>query len=207
MKRKIQKMETTCGENRERRGFFRIVDDVILTYRLVERAEYEQLPDKRSNRDTSAFNLKAKFAALDRSLRPILNRLEERSSDLACYLNMLNEKLDLLADILVTQEKDASNLPSQEVDLSAGGMSFQVQKPIEAGSILKLRMLLQPSGIGIETYAKVVYCKPDGKFRPGGFPYRIGVEFRHMRDEDSDLITRHVLCKEANLRRRHSGND
>lgn len=193
-----------CKSLKERRGYFRISDDVVLTYGLVEEAEYQALPDKRSNSNTNGFNLKAKFAALDRAMRPVFRRLEERSEDLARCLATLNEKLDMLAEVVLRHEVDLDALPSQEVNLSAGGMSFEVQKPIEPGRILRLRLLLKPSSIGIEAYARVVYSKALKRLGTPGFPYRVGVEFLHLREEDSDLIIRHVLCKEADQRRQAS---
>lgn len=196
-------MEPACGDMRERRGFFRINDDVVLTYHLLDNETYEGLENKASNSEVNSFNLKARFAALDQSMRPVMSRLRQRSEDLAQCISAMDEKLEMLAEVLFRSDNDVENLPSQEVSLSAGGISFHVQKPVEPESILQLRMLLMPSGIGIEAYARVVYCRRVKEYEVGRFPYKVGVEFRHMREEDSDLIIRHVLCKEANERRRN----
>ena len=189
-------------EMRERRGHFRICDDIALTYHVVDEKDYLEEWKKESNSRTNSFNIKAKFAALERSLRPVLTRLKERSEDLALYLETINDKLDMLADALFQSDNEKNSLPTRQVNISAGGISFEIQKPIKPGKLLKLRLLLPPDGIGIETYARVVYCREE---RPPGtdpFPYRVGVEFLNMCVEDSDLITRHVLCKEALLRRK-----
>ncbi len=191
-----------CADVKERRGFFRINDDVVLTYHLIDEESYRQLENRESNSEVNSFNLKARFAAIDRSLRPVMTRLRQRSDDLAMCIGAIDEKLEMLADILFRTSHDMEELPSQEVSLSAGGISFHVQKPVEPESILQLRMLLLPSGIGIETYARVVYCRRVKEYEVGQFPYKVGVEFKHMREEDSDLIIRHVLCKEASARRR-----
>jgi len=201
MNRESSTAQLDCNEMRERRGFFRISDDVVLTYHLVDEEAYLEQENKESNNETNSFNIKAKFAAIDRSLRPVMARLKERSEDLAHYLQAINDKLDMLAEVLFLADNNVENLPSQEVNLSAGGMSFQVQSPIEAGKILKLRVLLPLTGIGIESFARVVYCRQEREPGSDPFPYRVGVEFKHMREEDSDLIIRHVLCKEAVLRR------
>jgi len=204
MSRKPVPVDNPC---RERRGFFRIQDDLVLTYHQVPRKVYEALNDKRSNSTLSAFNLKARFVALDRALRPVVNRLREQSPDLAQYMEAMDEKLDMLAEVVFRQEVDLDDLPSQEVNLSAGGLSFQAQKCLNPGSILQVRLLLQPSGVGIESYARVVYCRPTSNQSSLRFPWRVGVEFLHLREEDSDLIARHVLCREADLRRRSETTD
>ena len=190
-----------CSGARERRGFFRINDDVVLTYHLIDDESYRQLEQKESNSEVSGFTLKARFAAIDQSLRPVMNRLQQHSEDLATCLNAIDEKLSMLAEALFTAENDVEDLPSQEVNLSAGGISFHVQKPVEPESILQLKMLLLPSRIGIVSYARVVYCQRVKGYEIGRFPYKVGVEFQHMREEDSDLIIRHMLCKEADARR------
>jgi len=196
--------ETSCAEAmKERRGFFRINDDVVLTYNLIDQETYRQLENKESNSEVNSFNLKARFAAIDQSLRPVMTRLRQRSEDLAMCVSAIDEKLEMLAEVLFRNSHDVEELPSHEVSLSAGGISFHVQKPVEPGSILQLRMLLLPSGIGIEAYARVVYCRRAKEYEVGQFPYKVGVEFQHMREEDSDLIIRHVLCKQANARRRN----
>ena len=190
-------MHANCDEMKERRGFFRISDEVVMNFHLVEEEEYLGLKHNESNSEVNSFNLKARFAALDRSLRPILARVNEHSRELALYLSAINEKIDMLAEVLFHTDNNVNELPTQEVNLSAGGMSFQVQNPIETGRMLKLRFLLPHSGIGIESFARVVYCRQTGNDEEGAFPYRVGVEFKHMREEDSDLIIRHVLCREA----------
>jgi hypothetical protein len=195
-------MEPACGDMRERRGFFRINDDVVLTYHSLNREAYEKLENKASNNAVNSFNLKARFAALDQSLRPVMSRLRQHSEDLARCISAMDEKLEMLAEVLFHRDNDVESLPSQEVSLSAGGLSFHVQKALEPESILQVRMLLMPSGIGIEAYARVVYCRRVKEYEVGRFPYKVGVEFQHLREEDSDLIIRHVLCKEANERRR-----
>ncbi len=205
MTRRSPFTDIPCESLQERRSFFRVSDQVVLTYALVDKEEYQALPDKRSNSTTNGFNLKAKFMALDRAMRPLFRRLEERSEELAGCLEAMNEKLEMLAEVVLRHEVDLDNLPSREVNLSAGGLSFEVQRPIEPGQILRLRLLLEPSDIGIEAFARVVYCRPLQSTAERGFGYRVGVEFKHLREEDADLIIRHVLCKEADQRRQEGG--
>ncbi len=201
MTRQSPLTDIPCNSLQERRSFVRVSDQVVLTYVLVNREAYQALPDKRSNSTTNGFNLKAKFMALDRTMRPLFHRLEERQEELARCLEALNQKLEMLAEVALRHELDLDRLPLREVNISAGGLSFEARNPIEPGRILRLRLLLEPSGIGIETFARVVYCRPLQSALNRGLGYRVGVEFKHLREEDADLIIRHVLCREADLRR------
>jgi len=185
----------------ERRGYFRIEDDVLLSFQTVAPEVWEKLADKSSNSETNSFNLKAKFAAIDQAIKPVRCRLRQQSEDLAGCLEAIDQKLEMLAELLLRQENDLDNLPTRKVNLSAGGISFHVQKPVKSDDILRLRLLLLPSHIGIETYARVVYCVQVENFRVGRFPYKVGVEFCHLRESDTDLIIRHVLDKQTRERR------
>lgn len=195
-------MEPDLDQMKERRSYFRIDDDIVLQYRLVSEEDIESSNDKASRRIANSFTIKARFAALEQKLRPVRNQLEQHSEELVTYLKTIDEKLDLLADIIFETGHDLINMPTQRVSLSAGGTSFYAQKPLELGALLQLWLLLPPSKTGIITYATVAYCKRSDEQWIGRYAYKIGVEFKYLREEDSDLIIRHVLNKEADERRR-----
>ncbi|WP_456374413.1 PilZ domain-containing protein [Thiolapillus sp.] len=194
-------MEPSCHQISERRSFLRIADQVILKYRKV--TDLQSLPGtKRSSKDIGSFTIKARFFAIDQKLRPARAKLEQQSRELAAYLKAIDEKLDLLADLAFETEHDLIDMPTRQVSLSASGTSFHAEKPMEMGSLLELWLLLLPSHTGIVTYAKVVYCQRNEAAEDERYPYKIGVEFKNMREEDMDLIICHVLKKEARERRR-----
>ncbi|WP_457676273.1 PilZ domain-containing protein [Thiolapillus sp.] len=193
-------MEPSCNKIPERRSFLRIADQVILKYRKVK--DLQALPGtQRPPADISSFTIKARFFAINQKLRPARAKLEQQSRELAAYLKAIDEKLDLLADLAFETEHDLIDMPTRQVDLSAGGTSFHAEKPLELGTLLELWLLLLPSHAGIVTYANVVYCKRNRDPEDERYPYKIGVEFRNMREEDMDLIICHVLKKEADERR------
>ncbi|WP_456417482.1 PilZ domain-containing protein [Thiolapillus sp.] len=196
-------MESKCKEPVERRCFVRVDDNVVLKYRKASSLE---LQAGKENLPASArsFTIKAQFAAIDQKFRPVRSILEQHAGELASYLKAIDKKLDLLADMAFEMDHDLSKLPTQKVSLSAGGTSFLAQKPLELGTLLELWLLLLPSNTGIITYATVVYCKRSNDGDDSHYPYKIGVEFKNIREEDADLITCHVLRKEADDRRKRS---
>ncbi len=196
-------MEAKDKEGIERRSFVRIEDNVILKFRKASSLELQTgKGDLAAN--TNSFTIKAQFAAIDQKIRPVRNVLEQHSEELACYLKAMDQKLDLLADMAFQMDHDLSKLPAQKASLSAGGTSFLAQKPLELGTLLELWLLLLPSHTGIITYATVIYCKRTNDDDNKHYPYKIGVEFKNIREEDADLITCHVLKKEAGDRRKRS---
>ncbi|WP_456378710.1 PilZ domain-containing protein [Thiolapillus sp.] len=194
-------MESKCKETTERRSFVRIDDKVILKYRKTNSLELQAGTESFST-NANSFTIKAQFAAIDQKNRQARSILEQHSTELANHLKAIDEKLDLLADIAFEMDHDLSKLSTQKVNLSAGGTSFLAQKPLELGTLLELWLLLLPSHTGIITYATVIYCKRSNDEGSKQYPYKIGVEFKNIREEDADLIACHVLKKEANERRR-----
>lgn len=194
-------MEPSCDRNPERRNFLRITDQVILKYRKVTDLKTQPSTDRVSTA-IGSFTIKAHFFAIDQKLRPARAKLEQQSRELSNCLQAIDEKLDLLADLVFETENNLIDIPTRQVSLSAGGTSFHAEKPLRPGTLLELWILLLPSHAGIITHANIVYCKhilaPEDKH----YPYKIGVEFRNMREEDMDLIICHILRKEADERRR-----
>ena len=197
-------MEAKRKEAVERRSFVRIDDDIILKYRKLGHLNLAALDEENLPSDSDSFTIKAKFSAINQQLLPVRRRLEQRSDDLATYLKSIDEKLELLADLAFQKDHDPRNQPTQKVSLSASGTSFLAQKPLELGTQLELWLLLLPSHTGIITLAKVVYCKRSEDNENSQYPYRVGVEFMDIHEEDADLIISHILKKEADGRRKRS---
>jgi len=197
----MKTMETSCNNTPERRSYLRIDDEVILKYRRA--TDLQVMPGSGTlPADIRRFTVKAQFIHISQKLRPIRCKLEQGSRELVAYLQAIDEKLDLLADLAFQSEQDLLDIPTRRVSLSATGTSFDTEKPLELGTLLELWLLLLPSNTGIVTYANVVYCEHKDSPEDEQYPYKIGVEFKNMREEDMDLIVCHVLRKQADERRR-----
>ncbi len=197
----MKTMEPSCNQTPERRGYLRIDDEVILKYRRA--TDLQVMPGSGGlPADILRFTIKARFAHISQKLRPIRSKLAQSSRELVTYLQAIEEKLDLLADLTFQSEQNLLDIPTRRVSLSATGTSFNAEKPLELGTLLELWLLLLPSNTGIVTYANVVYCERNDSPEDEQYPYKIGVEFKNMREEDMDLIVCHVLRKQADERRR-----
>ena len=177
----------------ERRNYLRLRDEVILRYRVVPSAE-----DGRGEccQGVDRFTLAAGFLAKTQSLRPLWQSIRNQSPEVANYLAALDEKLNQIAQLFMLQELEGETAPCREVSLGAGGIGFDTAQPLNLGAVLEVRLVLPASLLGLMALARVVRCEPaeDGT-------YWTAVEFTEIREEDRDLLVRHLLSKQLEARR------
>ena len=200
--------ETMDGDpNDDRRRYYRIEDEVALSYRVLEGRELERAMDRFGSGADDTIALAATFASTSVEMRRALDVVKRDFPELAHYLEGLNSKLDILARLIVVRESGLPDNPTHEVNLSASGMSFNVTEAIATGSVLELKLLVFPSHICILTLGAVVNCVRQEGSHPQ-FPFRVGVDFSYIRDSDRELLIRHVVQKQSSeLRRRRFGSE
>jgi hypothetical protein len=191
--------------NDERREYFRIRDQVTLDYRVITAAEMEYMLLRIRDEVPDRFTAAASFASTSRQMKHLLQNLAGSSPDLALCLQALDKKLNLLAQLLVTETMDGAGASVREVSLSAGGLAFNAEREHRYGELLETRLVLFPSLMGILAVAKVVSCERRGDVN-GGMPWRMAVEFEYIRESDRDLLVKHLLTRQAEmLRARREG--
>jgi hypothetical protein len=191
----------------ERRDYFRINDEIALDYRPVSDAEADQLVERMGSHLVDRFTAASSFTATSKQMAHIIHKVQAESPELARCLQAIDHKLNMIAQLFVSEEMGLEERPSREVTLSAGGVAFYAQEAIEVGSLLELRMVLFPTLVGILTISRVISCKREG----GGdsrFPWQVAVEYEHLREADRELLVRHIMVKETEqLRALRSEND
>lgn len=190
--------------NDERREYFRIADEIVLDYRLLNQREMEALQEKIQSDLPDRFTAASSFAASSRRMAHILHKAQHESPEIARCLQMLDQKLNSLAQLFVAEEFDIANRLPQQVNISAGGLAFRVHKDIPSGSLLELRMVLFPSLVGILAGGCVIHNEhvQDGNLK---YPWQIAVNYEHMRESDRELLVRHIMSKETQeLRKKRS---
>jgi PilZ domain len=191
----------------DRREYFRIEDEIALDYRLINEQEVDRLVERMRSRLVDRFNAASSFAATSRQMAHVIHKVQSQSPELARCLQAIDQKLNMIARLFVSEEMKIDDQPSREVTLSAGGLSFRARHEIAIDSLLELRMVLFPSLSGILTISRVVNCKRlvDDNTQ---FPWQIAVEYEHLRETDRELLVRHIMAKETEqLRAQRSEND
>ena len=191
----------------ERREYFRIDDEIALDYRLISEDEADQLQERMRSRLVDRFTAASSFAATTRQMAHVIHKVQTESPELARCLQAIDHKLNMIAQLFVSEEMGLNQQPSREVNLSAGGVAFRAQHEIKVGSTLELRMVLFPSLVGILTISRVIHCERTSD-AGGQFPWQVAVEYEHLREADRELLVRHIMSKETEqLRALRSEND
>lgn len=188
----------------DRREYFRIDDAVRLSIRKIPAEEVEERLARLEEDLSGNFTLMSSLAAISAEMAVSLRRIEHREPDVATYLKALDRKIEVLGRAFLTQESDLLSGPARTVNLSAGGASLLVNELYDEEQIVELKMLLFPSFTGVLTFGTVVDCVPfEASEEPSDYKYRMRIEFTHMREQDRDVLIRHVLrCQSSKLRRR-----
>lgn len=186
------------GISENRRRFFRIDDTVRLSYRAVDPAELAEEVGRLNDGLGGSFALMATLAAITQRNSVHLRRIEQQSGDLGHYLRALDQKIDAVARALLLQDAELPAKTEEPVNLSAGGLAIPVRDCLPAGTPLEIRLLLLPSLAGILAFGAVVDCGPPpaGSEHPAGMQL-MRVDFTHIRDEDRDLLIKHMLRRQG----------
>ncbi len=191
----------------ERREYFRIDDEVALDYRVIDSSEMDRLLDKIQSRMVDRFTAASSFAATTRQMTHLIHKIQGQSPELARCLQAIDQKLNMIAQLFVSEEVRENLQDTREVNISAGGVAFRAQHEIPVGSLLELRMVLFPSLVGILTISRVIHCERVNDGNPR-FPWQVAVEYEHLKETDRELLVRHIMARETELlRSRRTEND
>jgi hypothetical protein len=180
----------------ERRSYFRVDDEVLLDYRPLLNGEDINAPPDSGCDGADAFALRNHLATLSRRVRAPLGSLRCRQPELADVLAALDEKIEAIAVSVLAQQLDATDTKARRVSLSAGGVAFHAAEALSECSALELRMVLLPSFTTVSARVMVERCTRHTDFRDG-FPYRIAVAYRGMREEQRALLIKHALARQV----------
>ncbi len=186
---------------KERRRYFRVEEQVILSFREIapkdipDVTEFRELPELPCN----PFALASSLELLSQESRSLLRRFERESPDIAECLRIIERKIDLIGRVFMSRESDLAECPPQEVNLSASGLSFATDQTYEPGQVLEIKMVLLPNMIGVIAYGRVIYCRRNST--PAGPPYRLAVDFIGLCDQDRELLIRQVIRRQSQLLR------
>lgn len=192
---------TAPGEA-DRRSYFRIDDHVRLSLRRVPASELAQRIDRLEHDLAGNFTVMSSLAAITSQMSVGLRRIENRDPDLAAYLRAIDHKIEVIGRAFLAQEPECESGPALAVNLSAGGMRVAVDEPMSAGEHVEVRMLLFPSFTGVLVYGDVVDCEPlPPDEAQVGFTHLARISFTHIREQERELLIRHLLRRQSDLLR------
>lgn len=181
-------------EIEEKRRYFRVNDTINLLHKIIDENALDKLSHI-SNDVLSNCSLTSALDVLAQEARMLMPRLERRDPEMFEYLKIMDTKINLIAQAITIQDEQFSEHDTREVSLSATGLAFSNEVPIKEGELLELRMLLTSCMAVIVAYGRVVQCKDISQDNPQR-PFAICVEYINMKEDDRELLIKHVVKKQ-----------
>ncbi|MGR8929393.1 MAG: PilZ domain-containing protein [Gammaproteobacteria bacterium] len=174
------------NEKPEKRRFFRIDDTISLTYQLID----EGLANA-GMKTSGTYALAATLDLLSQETLRIVQGLEKQSDPMLELFKVLDAKINALAQTLMFTSSNIDTKSCRDVNLSASGVAFEQEEPLDIGQYLAVEMYLPATLALLLVYGKVVKCET----RENGL-YLIGVDFTDIKEEDQELLIKHVVRKQ-----------
>jgi c-di-GMP-binding flagellar brake protein YcgR len=180
----------------DRRQYFRINDKVSLKYRVVQGIDINTEIIRTEHEQNNLAEIKNAFNCIEAKIISKMGRVEEVSPLVAEILGLYDKKLSLIENMIMhNDDKENSITETQQVNLSASGMSFESNTPINDDVKLKMELILFPEYQFIPLYARVVDCKK--KMDDNLYRFTIAVEFVGICESDQETIMQHVFSKQS----------
>lgn len=176
------------SSNSDKRDFFRISQDVLFDYKIVEAFSAENDEPDGQFEDGKSMSLLDELRRLDRDGLQALKILSEKNRLLGDYLRNLSQKIDLIArHTLFGSDDTSSDQPTMRVNLSEDGLAFASDRAIYVGNFLVLRLIFLPHYLPVVTFAQVVRCEQKGE------TYQIAARFHRLAKKDRQVLARQIL--------------
>ena len=185
----------------DRRRFFRIEDEIILSVRVISAQELEDYCQN-DGAELSPFTLGGLFAAVDNEFAPMFNKLRKSAPECAKCFEAINRKLDLLAQLISGEVLSSQDeMHAVTANLSASGIAFYSKEKLKLGQILELKLVLLPKKIGLLLHGVVKQLRPDSS---GSL---VCVDFIRTKEDDQELLVKHTISKQMLSLRKDKNND
>lgn len=180
----------------EQRQYFRINDTAWVDYRRIKHAQLSGSASAHFNGNDDC-ELASELQRLDSESSAQLHALAERDAELASYLRIQSQKIDLIArSVIGFQQSDDTLL--QDIILSEAGMQFLTREPLKRGQWIAVRVVLKSEPLVFHCFAEVLSCDPCSD--NDGY-WQLNSEFGWRDEHDRDLLAGHVLREQAKQRR------
>ena len=171
----------------ERRGSYRVIDSIGLRVGLVpSQTEQAALSSARAARER--FAMINKLLVMREKSLPAFRQVERNAPDVAKYLRHLEKQIETVARVLGQSGNALPEEPTDDVTISATGLSFSSASAYPLDALLELRMVLFPEQVHLFLYGRVV--RVEDELDPD-LP-TVSVAFEGISNEDSELLIKHL---------------
>jgi len=179
----------------ERRRYFRIDDEVLLSFEPIETSQLDdRLEDFWANEH--AFSIRNNYNFQIEQHISDRHKIETKMPELARYLNVLEKQIDLITDRLIDDE-DSKSMQQKSVNFSAQGISFFNEQAVAKDELAELKLKLLPSGLRLVIIARVILVETDVTHDQGN--HRISLDFEHLHEADREILIKHMHSKQMEV--------
>ena len=182
-----------------RRSCFRINDRVGLSISVLTDAEFRAARDSAGTRRQRMQVVNALLVESENQ-KPFLRKLKKRESDLADYLESVEDRLQSLAKALRFESSNAPSKPTHDVNISGSGIRFFHDRRLAKGTRVELDLHLFPSGTCLKLHGTVAWSNASGT--RGAERIAVAVDYSDVPEDDRELLIRHVHALQMDYVRR-----
>lgn len=182
-------------KDRDKRDYYRLPDTILIEFQRVTERDVENASADDFFTSDPNFHLLRDIYDLQLESNDLLRGVTQQNRQLGSFLHNLDRRIELLARSVVQSQSERNGLTDRQTEISEGGVSFLNDSILESGLFLALRMLFQPSCLGLACFAEVRHCQLEDD------EYRIGARFSHPDYKTQRLLSRHIISKQAEERR------
>ncbi|MFT7492403.1 MAG: hypothetical protein ACI80S_002005 [Pseudohongiellaceae bacterium] len=173
----------------DKRQFFRIQQNVIFNFKAVAADSIHEGNAEQHFNPSTGIGLLAKFQQLDKDSVTIVQNIRKDNSDVGDYLEVINQKINLLSQQILAQEIVTLNRQDADrIDLSQGGIAFSSSYPLSIESWIAIKLVFLPAYTVILSYAQITRCQ-----KSENDDYLVGARFDQLNDEEQRIIAKQVI--------------
>ncbi len=182
----------------DRRQFYRIDKWVALEFQLLESNDnILNQPQPGMFKVTPYFMLHAELEHLNRSIESTFDSLAQQNDSTLNLLQLLNQKIDIITQSLSDNEQLGFNIRSDKVNLSEGGISFNLEHSLELGQLILIRLIVPESDVGLRLMAEVKRCDEKDE------QFDVGLEFLRMPEVCRTELARLIFRSQIEQHKAH----
>lgn len=174
-------------EIQEKRSFFRVDQELVLDYKVVDAYTAENETAEEQFDDPMPMHLFSKMNQLDRQAHQLFQVITKDNKNVADYLKIINKKISLLSQEIIASYSP-TKMATTKVNISEAGMGFIAEKPIYKGSHIALRMVFLPDYSGLSCFSEVVRCES-----MKGELHHIAVKFQALNESDQQILSKQIM--------------
>lgn len=183
----------------DNRNFYRIEDRAGLEFCLTDEATVNDESADFPIPVSAHFQLLNQLLTIDSENSQLLRSISEKDRNIASYIKGIDQKIELLAQMLVGCDDTLKDEHLKTITLSEGGLSFHHYESIETDRYVAVKLTLIPSCLGMLLYGRVIETSFDDNGN-----HLIHINFTNITENNRALIARHVLLFQAKQRRENN---